>query len=613
MRAPRDRSSRDETRRVAPWRTSLAASILAPLALACGPAAHAAEGAGGTGVERPRKYIEPYELQLDFKHFYDYDDLSETLQRVATEFPSLTELRSIGKSREGRDLWMLRVTDESTGDPGEKPGMYVDGNIHGNEVQAAEVCLYLISELVNRFDRDTTIRTLLETRTFYVVPTVNPDSRAYFFSEPNSPHSPRQNVRPYDDDLDGRVDEDGPDDINGDGYITSMRKRDRWGDRKTGADPRHVPRRELDEQGEWTVYFWEGIDNDGDGELNEDWRGGVDLNRNFPAEWQPASVQWGAGPYPGSEPEVRACVEFLLSRPNIAGMQSFHNNGNLILYPFGARSAEDLPSRDRRVYETIYERGHEILPDYTPGNILDDLYRVYGSTVDFGYAHLGAIAFTNELWGWPTDYDGDGDVSWPERLRWSDERLGGEAFVEWEPFDHPELGEVEIGGWSQFHSRMPPVGFLPELCRLNSDFVLFHAEATPLLEITRAEVTAVGEGVIAIDVFVANKGIMDTYPELAIDLGVARPVIAELTLPAGASALEGARRERDRPLRTITYAPTDRRHPDPLELELGQIHGGQEIAIRWLVSGATGGEARVRVRSDKAGRAETRVSLAPGN
>jgi murein tripeptide amidase MpaA len=603
----------------------LACSVAAP-GLPSHPA-HAADGASrldvteraatpgtsGVAVERPRRYVEPYRFPIDFKHFYDYEDLSETLQRIAAEFPGLTELRVIGESREGRDLWMMRVTDESTGDPDLKPAMYVDGNIHGNEVQAAEVCLYVISELVNRADRDDRIGHLLATRTFYVVPTVNPDSRAYFFSEPNSPHTPRQNVRPFDDDLDGRIDEDGPEDLNGDGYITSMRKRDLWGNRKTGDDPRHVPPRELDEPGEWTVYFWEGVDNDGDGRINEDWRGGVDLNRNFPAEWQPWSTQWGSGPYPTSEPEIRAVVDFMLERPNIAGVQTFHNSGNLILYPPGARSAEDLPSRDRRVYRTIYERGHEILPDYEPGSVMDDLYRVYGSTLDFGYVHLGAISFSNELWGWPTDYDGDGDVSWPERLRWSDERLGGEAFVEWTPFEHPELGPVEIGGWSQFHSRMPPVGFLEELCRLNSDFVLFHAEATPLLEITRTDVTEVSDGVLALDVFVANSGIMDTYPELAEQLGTARPVIAELTLPDGATALEGARRERDRPLRAITYSPVDRRIPDPLRIEAGQIQGGEEIAVRWLIQGGEGAEARVRIRSDKAGRAETRITLTPGD
>jgi hypothetical protein len=595
-------------------RADLAAGRLALLTavLCAGTVSLAAPGAAE--VARPKKLVEAYPFPLDFNHFYSYEDVVGTLQRVAERFPGLTELVSIGTSRGGRDLWMMRVTDESIGDPSRKPALYVDGNIHGNEIQATEVCLYVLHTLVNRFDRDEYVRTLLETRTFYIVPTANPDSRVAFFAEANSPHAPRGNVRPVDEDLDGREDEDGPEDINGDGVITSMRKRDPFGEFKTGGDPRVLEPRELDEKGEWTFHWSEGIDNDGDGLVNEDGVGGVDMNRNFPADWQPEYVQEGAGPYPTSEPEIRAIVEFVLAHRNIAAVQSFHNSGNLILYPFGSRAFVDMPPRDQAVYGAIHRRGKEILPHYKPGSILDDLYRVYGSTVDFGYIQWGAIAFTNELWDWVLDYDGDGEVSREERLRWSDERLHGEAFVEWTPFQHPELGEVEIGGWTQFHSRIPPVEFLEEMCRLNADFVLFHAEAMPHLEITRTEVASLSEGLVAFDLFVANTGVMDTYPELAQRLGVARPVVATLETSPGVRIVDGGPRPRERALRTITYGPADRRLPRPERIEIGQIQGGQEVAVRWLLAVEPGGERWVRgaLRSDKAGDAtSSRVVLEP--
>ncbi len=586
---------------------------IAALALAVSIAASAIDRTASSAASVPREpsLVEPYRFPMDFKHFYDYEDMAATLERVADAFPDLTELRSIGRSREGRDLWMLRVTNEKVGTPDEKPAIYVDGNIHGNEIQATEVCLYVIHELVNRVGRDELVTRLLDERTFYIVPTVNPDSRARFFAEPNTPHSPRSNVRPRDDDRDGLVDEDGPEDLNGDGVITLMRKHDPFGAYKTGEDLRSLVARELDENGEWTLYWYEGLDNDGDGRINEDSRGGVDLNRNFPADWQPEATQSGAGPYPGSEPEIRAIIEFIHDRPNIAALQTFHNVGNLILYPFGARSAEDLPGRDRRVYEIMAERGREILTDYDPGSIRDDLYHVYGTTVAFGYLHHGAVSFSNELWSWVVDYDGDGTITMSERLKWSDERLGGDAFVEWTPFQHPELGEIEIGGWTQFHSRVPPVGYLAEMCRLNADFVLFHADAMPRLSITRSETSALGDGTIALDVFVANTGIMDSYPEISAQLGIARPVVATVSVAGGARALDGYVRPREHARVTRTFDPVDRRTPDPARVEVGQIHGGQEIAIRWLLEAPAGSRATVRIAGDKCGRAEAVVTLEP--
>jgi len=559
------------------------------------------------GSVRPVSLTEPYPYPIDFKHFYTYEDLTTTLQRVSDAFPAITHLRSIGKSREGRDIWMIRLGDEETGDPDTRPAIYVDGNIHGNEIQASEVCLYVVHTLVNRFGRVDFVTDLLRSRTFYIVPSVNPDSRAAFFNEPNNPHSPRRNRRPFDDDLDGWIDEDDKEDINGDGMITMMRRPDPFGEFRTGDDPRVLERREPDEPGEWSMWWWEGIDNDGDGQINEDTVGGVDMNRNFPADWQPHNLQHGAGPYPTSEPEIRAIVSFIQKHRNIAALQSFHNSGNLILYPFGSRSFENVPPRDQEVYRAIYQRGAEILPHYDPGSIMDDLYRVYGSTVDYGYLHWGMIAFTNELWDWVMDYDGNGQISREERLRWNDERLHGDAFVEWTPFTHPTLGEVEIGGWSQFHSRVPPEEFLEEMCRLNADFVIFHAEAMPLLEITRAEVERVSDRVVALDLFVANTGVMDTYPVLSQQLGVARPVVALIDVSDGVRVLNGATRPRDRALRPTTYDPIDRRTPDPARVEIGQINGGTEQAIRWLLEIPDGGGARatVRVRSDKAGTAES--------
>jgi hypothetical protein len=146
---------------------------------------------------------------------------------------------------------------------------------------------------------------------------------------------------------------------------------------------------------------------------------------------------------------------------------------------------------------------------------------------------------------------------------------------------------------------MPPVGYLEELCRLNSDFVLFHAEAMPRLEVTRVSVDSLDTDLFAVNAFVANTGIMDTYPEISDQLGVSRPVVIELQIGEELTVLEGGVRPRERTLRSVSYDPVDRRQPVPARIEVTRIRGGSEIAVRWLVSGR--GDASVLVRSDKGG------------
>ena len=135
----------------------------------------------------------------------------------------------------------------------------------------------------------------MDQRVFYIAPCVNPDGRVSFFNDPNTAHSSRRNRRPYDDDKDGLVEEDGYEDLDGDGEVLRLRRSNPFGAWRTGDEPRLIRRRRPDEPGEWELLGTEGVDNDGDGRINEDPPGGVDLNRNFPTEWLPDYRQRCAG------------------------------------------------------------------------------------------------------------------------------------------------------------------------------------------------------------------------------------------------------------------------------------------------------------------------------
>ncbi|MCP4723470.1 MAG: hypothetical protein GY863_00465, partial [bacterium] len=244
-----------------------------------------------------------YAQDLRFDHNHTFNEVVDYLNSVTRAYPDITRLHVIGKSYLGKDLVVIEITNHETGDALAKPGYWFDGNLHASEVMGAEVCLKTIDNLVKQYGNDPYITELIDTRTLYIMPKLNPDGSDHYLFNPDGM---RSSVRPYDSDRDGKKDEDPQEDLDGDGNILQMRIRDVTGTMKTSADdPRLMERCAEDEKGEWRVYS-EGIDNDNDGRFNEDGVGGLDINRNWPAQWKQEYVQRGAGIYPLSEPETRA-------------------------------------------------------------------------------------------------------------------------------------------------------------------------------------------------------------------------------------------------------------------------------------------------------------------
>ena len=186
------------------------------------PAAHAYS---------PLGMVAQRKVEVEWNRFYDHAGLAAILEKIHRAFPELTKLYSIGKSVEGRDLWCLELSAFKVGDANRKPGMYIDGNIHGNEVQAGEVVAYTAWYFCHQYGRLDTVTDLLDRTVFYLIPTINPDGRDRWFHEAQTPHSSRSGAKPVDDDGDGLLDEDDLDDLDGDGSIVQMRIADpngRW-------------------------------------------------------------------------------------------------------------------------------------------------------------------------------------------------------------------------------------------------------------------------------------------------------------------------------------------------------------------------------------------------
>ena len=465
-------------------------------------------------------------VRLSFDHFYDHQELTKALKDLEKEYPGFMTVRSIGKSVMGREIWGVVLSNPKTGPENEKPGYYIDGNIHGNEIQGAEVALYVINFLLENYGKSELATRLLDEKSFYIVPTMNPDSRDWYIHKPAMSGSPRSGLMPFDDDRDGVADEDGPDDLDGDGSITMMRKKDPLGRMKRHpSDPRILIPVKPGEKGEYTMLGFEGIDNDGDGLINEDGPGGYDMNRNFGYGWQPEYVQDGSGGYPFCFPETRAVRDFLLAHPNIMGAQSFHNSGGMILRGPGTKSLGDYDQTDQAVYDFIGKRGEEILPGYRYMTIYKDLYMVYGGSLDFMFSTLGIYTFSNEL---DTDMakteslprnkrgggdeEGFGDEAMSgytgrqlDEMKYLDLVLLGQEYTDWKPYKHPFYGDIEIGGQKKFSNRVPPLFKLAETCHRNAAFCLFHADQLPRLAIDSANVRKTGNNIYEISLKLSNS------------------------------------------------------------------------------------------------------------
>ena len=530
---------------------------------------------------------------LNWDRFYDHAAIGEIGRRLQAAHPNTCRLSSIGKSFQGREMWLLTVTDFTKGDADKKPAMYIDGNIHSNEVQGTEFSLYTAWYLCEMQGQNAWVDSLLATRTLYIVPTINPDGREHFIKQPNTASSPRTGLVPRDNDGDGKVDEDQLDDLDGDGHITQMRRRNPNGRFiESPEDPRILNPVLPGQRGQWELLGGEGLDNDGDGQINEDAVGGYDPNRNWPWRWQPQYVQGGADFYPTSLPETRAVIDFALAHPNIAGAQSYHNNGGMILRGPGSPQDEFRP-QDVAVFDQIGRTGERILPGYRYMIVWKDLYIVWGGELDWFYGARGVVTFSNELWtNFKLFEKAETNSDRYNRTDYEFDRLllFGDAFVPWKSFNHPQYGMVEIGGMKKNFGRTEP-GFLMQAeAHRNMAFSLYQAWQMPQVEVDTITTRALGNGLTEVTAIVANRRLVPTHTQQDVENRISRPDYVTL---AGGTVLTGYR------VTNPTTGASLEQPRNPARLELSNIPGNSVVTVKWIVRG--GGPFTVTVDAEKGG------------
>ena len=494
------------------------------------------------------------DFPVSWKRYYAYAEWTAIMRDLQAKYVRLADIQSIGKSRMGRDQYLLSITNKATGKAETKPAMWVDGAIHGNEVNGITCSLYTAWYLLTRYDYDPFVHNLVDTTTFYILPGLNVDANDSYVRFPNTENNPREPYRPVDDDGDGLYDEDQAEDVDGDGELSTMYVEDPAGDFKLSPDRRRFVR--IEDPRERVQRFRrigsEGFDNDGDGQINEDDIGGPDPNRNFPFGWSIGSGY----PYPLSEQETRNVFEFQLVHPNIFAVFNFHNTGRLIMFqapPAPKASAAQTPEARQRVTEALnlrlaelrktnkytylidrqvspeYQRdldaqneivstGARILKDYTPtpGGAA-------GMTSASTYNMLGAYSYLIELWGSQTaeaDLNSDGRVSDDEYMKWIDTELKGEGWVSPHKVKHPDLGDIWIGGTSKKHiDRTPPARYMETEAMRNTDFVLYTASQFPRVEIAEIEVVPATDDLYWVKAVVKNDRVFPTSSDRSVAVG----------------------------------------------------------------------------------------------
>jgi hypothetical protein len=504
---------------------------------------------------------EAQKVRIDFNDYHGYDGTVDYIKDVADQYPNITELLQIGASNMGRPIYVLVISNQKTGTTIDqhvelrnkrkegvnnvtpmkayqgKPGMWIDGGTHGNEYTGTEVTLYIIDKLVSGYGSDQAITQLVDGNTFFVCPIVNPDG---VYNSVDRGISQRQNSMEQDDDGDGRINEDGPDDLNGDGLITSFRYRDPEGRYvQDASDPRIMIRLGRDEEPDPGVERWsviqEGRDNDGDGESGEDSERGIDVNRNFPEGWfRDDDTQGGSGFYAASSPEAHAILEFFTNHTNILLVQSFHTSGGFTYRPFARWSDSEVNAKDLGVFDGIlgpkYKELHGEDADDSlwrhPYNDEEDRPYGFGIFIDWAYAQFGAYSMTTELWNWRRDtrglpgYAGEEDqAAWYRALLENGASVTDETlFVPWRSYNHPEHGQGEVGGFVPKYvgGNALPGESLLHVADIHWQFELFKAGLLPNLEITEAAAETLttaddGTRVVKVTATVKNNGALATH------------------------------------------------------------------------------------------------------
>lgn len=457
---------------------------------------------------------------LAAQDYSNYANQVTRLNTLAKNYPQLTVLKSLVKTNGGKDIWLLTI---GTGSTASKPAIAVVGGVEGNYLLGTELALGFAENLLKSSNTDS-IRSLLAKTTFYVFPNMSPDAMEQYFAKIR--YERTGNATETDDDRDGKLNEDGYDDLDGNGKITFLRVESPIGDYKLHPDdPRVLIKADVTkgEKGQY-LLLTEGIDNDKDGKLNEDAEGGIAFNKNL--SYRHNTFAAGAGDFPVSEKESRALLDFLYDAFNVYAVISFGSNNNL-----STPVAYNPAAAQQRIVAGYLE------PDAKVNSMVSEMYNKVTATKDapktspaggdflsWAYYHYGRYSFSTPGWWVPKAKPDTAKKEKPftvedpvaNYLRWAAQQGITNTFTNWTPVqdaDYPNQ-KVEVGGIDPFVLINPPYKLAADIVQKHSAFITRLAAQQAELDVMNLKTEKLSSGLTRVSFDLVNKGGFSTHSKL---------------------------------------------------------------------------------------------------
>ena len=627
----------------------------------------------------------PTAVSQDFSSYLNYNDMTAGLKNLVNANKGIAKIESIGKTLEGRDLWVITIANPAGEPLNERPAMMISSNFEGDHLIGSEISFAVIKYLLENYNSDEALKKSIDEHVYYILPRLNPDGAERMFDRLKT--GKKTNMSPYDGDNDGRMDEDGPDDLNKDGLITMMRVKDEKGLFMINEDEPRLMKKADPKKGETGAYtiYWEGIDNDNDGFINEDPVGGVDINRNFMHEYP--YFKDDAGWHMVSEKESKALMAWVIKHRNIAIMLNFGESDNLIIPPNSkgilssdraidligmandsyseaakvgmvstgggrrfagmfrmggdsqaqqsASSGRQRPSRGPETsFSTAdleyFNKASEMYRELTGIKTQPSLRMPSGAFFQYGYFQFGVLSLSTPGWGMEVS----GDAAASDRRPSGGERAavsqtgtsaregraagsrpampsgmpaqGGSAgkgidqdyisyldkneikgFVDWQPFTHPELGELEIGGFTPYEINNPPASQIAGLGESHAKFAVWLSGLYADVKIAKTEVINHGGGLFRIKAEIENTGFLPTSLNQGVTSRSVSPTMVQLGVDPE-TIISGS-------AKTSFFQALD--------------GSGKRQEYEWVIKGKQGDKIDLKVVAQKAGTDKISITL----
>lgn len=611
----------------------------------------------------------PALVSQDFSSYHNYDEMTKELKNLVNSNKNIAKMESIGKTIEGRDLWVLTIANPDGAPVDTRAGMLIGANFEGDHLIGSEIALSAINHLLKNYSSNETLKQSIDKHVYYIIPRMNPDGAEKMFA--NLKTGIKTNMSQYDGDNDGRMDEDGPEDLNKDGLITMMRVKDANGLYMIDKDEPRLMKKADPQKGEAGAYsiYWEGIDNDNDGFINEDPIGGVDINRNFMHDYP--YFKDDAGRHMVSENESLALMNWVIKHRNIAIMLNFGESDNLIISPNakgqlssnkgidlisianesysgaskvgmvntakrsrygsfrmgGGRQAQTAaptgrqrPSRNAETtFNTAdleyFKKASDKYKELTGIKTQPPLRDPKGSFFQYGYFQFGVLSFSTP--GWGLDVEGETAQAAPSaregrgtgsartmsprtstpgaiKVEGIDQKFLSyldknelKGFVQWQTFDHPEFGEVEIGGFTPYEINNPPTSKIDKLGEAHGEFAIWLSGLYANIKVAKTEVINHGGGIFRIKAEVENTGFLPTSISQGVTSRSVSPTMVQLDVKP----------------ETIISGNAKTNFFQAL------AGSGMRQKYEWLIKGNSGDKIELRVVAQKAGTDKVNITL----